>query len=82
MRMFWSRAYPNGGRRRSMLTPEEELLSDEVLKEASVEQLENLRGRVEQALQRRGAERTTRTLPGEQPGDPLPGESLERPALD
>jgi hypothetical protein len=66
-----------------MLPPEEELLSDEILREASVEQLENLRGRVEQALRMRGAGRPrTRTLPGEQPGDPLPGESLERPALD
>jgi hypothetical protein len=66
-----------------MLPPEEELLSDEVLREASVEQLENLRSRVEQALRMRGAGRArTRTLPGEQPGEPLPGESLERPALD
>jgi hypothetical protein len=64
-----------------MLPPEEELLSDEVLREASVKQLENLRSRVEQALRMRGAGRA-RTLPGEQPGEPLPGESLERPALD
>jgi hypothetical protein len=66
-----------------MLPPEEELLSDEVFREASVEQLENLRSRVEQALRMRGAGRArTRALPGEQPGEPLPGESLERPALD
>jgi hypothetical protein len=66
-----------------MLPPEEELLSDEALREAPVEQLENLRGRVEQALRMRGAGRSrTQTLPGEQPGDPLPGETPERPAFD
>jgi hypothetical protein len=62
-----------------MLPPEEELLSDEVLREASVEQLENLRSRVEQALRMRGAGRARTRA---QPGEPLPGESLERPALD
>jgi hypothetical protein len=66
-----------------MLPPKEELLSDEALKEASVEQLENLRRRVEQALRMRGAGRSrAQTLPGDQPGDPLPGETPERPTLD
>ena len=65
-----------------MLPPEEELLSDEALKEASVEQLENLRGRVQQALRMRTRRSPAQTLPGDHPGDPLPGEIPERPALD
>jgi hypothetical protein len=39
-------------RRRSMLPHDEELLSDEDLREASIEQLDNLRARVNLALQR------------------------------
>ena len=54
-----------------MLPPEEELLSDQDLREASVEQLINLRNRINLALQVR-----------EEQEQPLPGESLERPATD
>jgi hypothetical protein len=54
-----------------MLPPEEELLSDQDLREASVEQLINLRNRINLALQVR-----------EEQEQPLPGESLERPAID
>ena len=54
-----------------MLRPEEELLSDQDLREASVEQLIDLRNRINLALQVR-----------EEQGQPQPGESLERPALD
>ena len=54
-----------------MLPPEEELLSDQNLREASVEQLINLRNRINLALQVR-----------EEQEQPLPGESLERPAAD
>jgi hypothetical protein len=63
-----------------MLPPEEGLLSDEDLREASIEQLVNLRARVNLALQMRaGREGMT---PEDQPGQPRPGESTERPATD
>jgi hypothetical protein len=54
-----------------MLPPEEELLSDQDLREASVQQLINLRNRIDLALQMR-----------EEQEQPKPGESLERPATD
>jgi hypothetical protein len=54
-----------------MLPPEEELLSDQDLREASVEQLINLSNRINLALQVR-----------EEQVQPQPGESLERPAID
>ncbi len=54
-----------------MLPPEEELLSNQDLREASVEQLVNLRNRINLALQVR-----------EEQEQPQPGESLERPATD
>ncbi len=55
-----------------MLPPEEELLSDRDLGAASIEQLVNLRDRVNLVLQ----------MPPEKLGHPRPGESRERPALD
>jgi hypothetical protein len=61
----------NGERRRNMLPPEEELLSDQDLGEATVEQLINLRTRINLAL-----------LAREEQEQPQPGESLERPAID
>ncbi len=66
-----------------MLPHDEELLSDEDLREASTEQLENLRARVNLALQRR-AEREGIQIPPEEQytGQPRPGESTERPATD
>ncbi len=54
-----------------MLRPEQELLGDQDLREASVEQLINLRNRISLALQVR-----------EEQEQPQPGESLERPAID
>ena len=54
-----------------MTPPEEELLSDQNLREASVEQLINLRDRITLELQGR-----------EEQEQPRPGESLERPAID
>ena len=64
-----------------MLPPEEELLSDQDLREASTEQLVNLRDRVNLVLQMRvGAEGGQ--MPPEELGHPRPGESPERPALD
>ena len=54
-----------------MLPPEEELLSNQDLREASVEQLVNFRNRINLALQVR-----------EEQEQPQPGESLERPATD
>jgi hypothetical protein len=63
---------PNRERRRTMLPPEEELLSDRDLGAASIEQLVNLRDRVNLVLQ----------MPPEKLGHPRPGESRERPALD
>ena len=54
-----------------MLPPEEELLIDQDLREASVEQLISLRNRINLALQVRGEQ-----------DQPRPGESLERPAVD
>jgi len=68
-----------------MLPPEEELVSDQDLREASIEQLMNLRSRVDMALQMRAgseARGKTQTSPEVQPGPPLPGESPERPGLD
>ena len=64
-----------------MLPPEEKLLSDQDLREASFEQLVNLRDRVNLALQMR-AGREGAQMPPEGLGHPLPGESPERPALD
>ena len=64
-----------------MLPPEEELLSDQDLREATIEQLVNLRDRVNLALQiRAGGEGAQ--IPPEELGHPRPGESPERPALD
>ena len=54
-----------------MLRPEEELLSDQDLREASFEQLINMRNRINLALHIR-----------EEQEQPKPGESLERPAVD
>ncbi len=65
-----------------MLPPEEELLTDQALSEASVEQLKNLRSRVDLALRERAGGGSTQALLGDRPEDPLPGESPERPALD
>ncbi len=63
-----------------MLPPEEELLSDNDLREASIEQLVDLRARVNLALQIRAEHEG---VPFEdQPGQPKPGESTERPATD
>ncbi len=64
-----------------MRPPEEELLSDQGLREASIEQLVNLRDRVNLALQMRAGQLGTQ-MPPEELGYPLPGESPERPALD
>ncbi len=64
-----------------MLPPEEELLSDQDLREASFEQLVNLRDRVNLALRIR-AGREGAQMPPEELGHPRPGESPERPALD
>ena len=64
-----------------MLSPEEEPLSDRDLREASIEQLVNLRDRVNLALQMRAEQEGEQTLP-EELGHPRPGESPERPALD
>ncbi len=49
----------------------EELLSDQNLREASVDQLINLRNRITLELQGR-----------EEQEQPRPGESLDRPAID
>ena len=66
-----------------MLSPEEELLSDQDLREASIEQLVSLRDRVNQVLQMRAAGWEGMQMPPEdQLGHPRPGESPERPALD
>jgi len=63
-----------------MLPPEEELLSDKDLREASLEQLIKLRERTNLELQRRDvAEPSDPADPAEQP---RPGESPERPASD
>ncbi len=72
---------PNRERRRTMLPPEEELLSDQDLGAASIEQLVNLRDRVNLALQMRVG-REGAQMPPEELGHPRPGESPERPALD
>jgi hypothetical protein len=64
-----------------MRPPEEELLSDQDLREASIEQLVNLRDRVNLALQMRAGQLGTQ-MPPEELGHPRPGESPERPALD
>jgi hypothetical protein len=66
-----------------MLPHGEELLSDEDLRGASIEQLVNLRARVNLALQRR-AEREGIQIPLEEQstGQPRPGESTERPSTD
>ena len=76
------------------MPPEEELLSDKVLREASLEQLIDLRDRLILELQRRG-EREEMPAPPQrgphvsEPSDPAdpaeqprPGESTERPASD
>ena len=68
------------GKRGNMLPPEEELLSDKDLTEASLEQLIKLRERTNLELQRRDvAEPSDPADPAEQP---RPGESPERPASD
>ncbi len=72
---------PNRERRRTMLPPEEELLSDQDLGAASIEQLVNLRDRVNLALQMRVG-REGAQMPPEELGHLRPGESPERPALD
>ncbi len=64
-----------------MLPPEGELLSDQDLREASIEQLVNLRDRVNLELQMRAGQEGAQ-MPPEELGHPLPGESPERPALD
>ena len=64
-----------------MPPPEEELLSDQDLGAASIEQLVNLRDRVNLALQMRVG-REGAQMPPEELGQPRPGESPERPALD
>ena len=80
-----------------MLPPEQELLSDEDLREASLEQLIDLRDRMTLELQRR-EEREGMPIPPQRPpddvpvapdpadpnaaGQPRPGESTERPASD
>ncbi len=63
------------------MVPPEELLSDQDLREASVEQLVNLRERVNLALQMRAGQEGSR-VPPEELGQPRPGESPERPAQD
>ncbi len=68
---IWILLIRNGERRRNMLPPEEELLNDQDLREASVEQLISLSNRINLALQVR-----------EKQEQPQPGESLERPAID
>jgi hypothetical protein len=65
-----------------MLPPEEELLSDKDLREASIEQLVNLQARVNQALQSRTEREGIQIPPEGQPAQPSPGESPERPASD
>ncbi len=65
-----------------MLPPEEELLGDGDLREASTEQLVNLRDRVNLELQMRAAGQEGARMPPEELGHPRPGESPERPALD
>ena len=64
-----------------MLPPEEALLSDQDLKEAPIEQLVNLRDRVNLALQMRAGQEGAQ-MPPEELGHPRPGESPERPAFD
>ncbi len=77
------------------MRPEEDLLSDKGLREASLEQLIHLRARVDLELQRR-EEREGMPAPAQrrphippEPSDPAdpaeqppPGESTERPASD
>ena len=54
-----------------MLPPEEELLSDKELSEASDEQIRNLIARIDLMLQGRGHPGIiVRQLPEEQPGNP------------
>jgi hypothetical protein len=65
-----------------MLPHDEELLSDEDLRNASVEQLTNLRTRVNLALQRRVEQEGMQTSSEDPSGQPRPGESPERPAID
>ncbi len=64
-----------------MLPPEEEMLGEQDLREASIEQLVNLRYRVNLALQMRAWQEGAQ-MPPEELGHPRPGESPERPALD
>ncbi len=64
-----------------MLPPEEELLSDQDLSQASIEQLVSLRDRVNLALQMCAGQEGAQ-MPPEELGHPRPGESPERPALD
>lgn len=77
-----------------MLPPEEELLGDKDLREASFEQLINLRDRMALELQRRAEQEgmppqhhpdvpvpSTPADPNAA-GQPRPGESTERPASD
>ena len=63
-----------------MLPPEEELLSDKDLREASLEQLIKLRERTNLELQRRDV--TGPPDPADPAEQPRPGESPERPASD
>jgi len=80
-----------------MLPPEQELLSDKDLREASLEQLIDLRDRMTLELQRREEREGMPTTPQRRladvavppdpadpnaAGQPLPGESTERPASD
>ena len=65
-----------------MPPPEGELLSDLDLREASIEQLLDLRNRVDSTLQMRAGWEERGTTPEERPGRPLPGEGPERPATD
>lgn len=76
-----------------MLPPEEKLPSDKDLREASLEQLINLRDRMTLELQRRAEQAGMPMPPQRQPdvpvppdpnaaSEPRPGESTERPATD
>jgi hypothetical protein len=61
-----------------MLPPEEELLSDKELREASDKQIRNLIARIDLMLQGRGhAGIMVRQPPEEQPGTPEPSDPAE-----
>jgi hypothetical protein len=61
---------------------EEELLGDNDLREASIDQLLDLRSRVNLALQLRAEQEGIQIPPADPAEQPQPGESSQRPASD